>query len=245
MKILITGANRGLGLSLTEEALKRGHTVIATCRTESEELCVLATAFPERLDIQPMDVASEASVREAAVRIETTHGSIDALVNNAAVLLESKYFAGDPVVETPLADFETTLDINVMGPIRVTHYFAPLLYRSNAPWLLNVTSEGAALKPAGSHYMAYAISKYALNMYTQKVRNYYHEQKVGCPVRIYIVHPGRMHTLMGVENAQIEPEVPAQGMLDILDGKIQVPPMEIPFIDYLGHPMPDHYIAEA
>ena len=241
MNILITGANRGLGLSLVQEALQRQHTVLATARTAGAELLALQKQYPQKLWIYQMDVVQEASVVAAAQSIAAAHGTVDVLINNAAVLLESKYYQGDPVADMALCDYEATLNVNVMGVIRTCHYFAPLLYKSACPWLMNITSEGAMLKPMGSHYIAYSISKYALNMYTQKIRNYYKEQRPGWPLHIYMVHPGRMFTDMGVENAQIQPAVPAKGILDILDGNITVEPMDIPFIDYLGKPMPDHF----
>lgn len=243
MIILITGANRGLGLSLTREALGRGHMALAACRVLSQDLRALTLSYPDKLRILHMDICDDAAVQAAADEARQITGSVDVIINNAAVLLESKYFSGDPVTDLPLADVERTLQANVMGAIRVTHHFAPLLYQSNSPWLLNITSEGAVLKPGGSHYMAYAISKAALNMYTQKVRNYYLEQKPGWPIRVYMIHPGRMDTLMGVENAQISPDLPARGILDLLEDRPVIPAMDIPFIDYLGRPMPITYIG--
>jgi NAD(P)-dependent dehydrogenase (short-subunit alcohol dehydrogenase family) len=241
MHILITGANRGLGLCLAREAVRRGHKALCCCRKPSQELEALQREAPERVFLYPMDVASTDSVQEAAKAIRSDFQVLDVIVNNAAVLLETKYFAGDPVTDLPLGDLEYALNVNVMGPIRVLHELMPLCYESGSPQILNITSEGARLKPQGFHYLGYSISKYALNMYTQKIRNYFAEKRGEKHIRIYMVHPGRMNTVMGVENAQIEPEIPAQGIMDIVEGKISVPEMEIPFIDYLGRPMPDHY----
>lgn len=243
MIILITGANRGLGLSLTRESLGRGHTVLAACRALSQELRALTLTYPENLRVLNLDICNDTTVQAAAEEAQQFTSRIDVIINNAAVLLESKFFTGDPVRDMPLADVESTLQVNVMGAIRVTHHFAPLLYESAAPWLLNISSEGAVLKPKGSHYMAYAISKAALNMYTQKICNYYREQKPGWPVRVYMIHPGRMDTLMGVENAQISPDVPACGIMELLEGRSVVSAMDIPFIDYLGRPMPITFIG--
>ncbi|QQO11244.1 SDR family NAD(P)-dependent oxidoreductase [Breznakiella homolactica] len=242
MIILITGANRGLGLCLAAEGLRRGHRIIACCRSPSAELAALTEQYPRELAVLTMDVASEESVQAAAGELAALTDRVDVIINNAAVLLESKYFEGDPLTDLPLADFETTMNVNILGPIRVLHYCAEFLYRSGKPMILNITSEGAALKPAGSHYIAYSVSKYGLNMFTQKIRNYFTEKRGCFPVKIFMVHPGRMNTVMGVENAQIEPEIPAAGILDIIDGITAVPDMTVPFIDYSGNPMPDHYI---
>ena len=53
-----------------------------------------------------------------------------------------------------------------------------------------------------------------------------------------MIHPGRMDTIMGKENAQIHPRESAKGLFDILEQKIDIPPMDIPFINYKGEPMP-------
>ena len=69
-------------------------------------------------------------------------------------------------------------------------------------------------------------------MYTQKVRNYLAEEQADRHMRIYMIHPGRMDTIMGKENAQIPPSESAAGLYDILDRKKQIPDMDVPFINY-------------
>ena len=245
MIVLVTGANRGLGLCLAREGLNRGHTLIAACRSVSPELEALKSEYTSALHIVKMDVGQEDSVCRAAEEIKRNFSRVDVVVNNAAILLESKFFAGDPVADLPLPDLEAALNVNVMGPIRVLHYLMPLVYHSEAPQIYNISSEGGKLKPQGSHYIGYSISKYALNMYTQKIRNYFQERRPEKHIRTFMVHPGRMNTVMGVENAQIEPEVPSKGLWDIFESKCPVPDFEIPFIDYMGNRMPDYYQPEA
>lgn len=75
-------------------------------------------------------------------------------------------------------------------------------------------------------------------MYTQKIRNFLEEEKKEKHIKTYMVHPGRMDTIMGKENAQIQPEESAQGLYDILSGRTGIPPMDVPFINYKGQPMP-------
>lgn len=240
MNLLITGANRGLGLELVKAALKEGFTVLATFRAQAEGLCALREQHPEHLLLYSMDVTSQQSVENASYEIASRIPCVDVIINNAAILPESKYFSGDPVTEVPLAVYEDTLACNVMGPIRVLHYFAPLLYRSKAPLVFNISSEGAMLKPEGYHYPAYSISKYALNMYSQKIKNYF-DSPGSPPVQVYMIHPGRMNTVMGQENAQIEPEIPAKGIISMLIHREKLPDFTIPFIDYEGNRMPDFY----
>lgn len=75
-------------------------------------------------------------------------------------------------------------------------------------------------------------------MYTQKIRNYLAAEKADKNIRIYMVHPGRLDTIMGKENAQIHPQKSAEGLFDILERKTYIPPMDVPFINYRGEPMP-------
>ena len=75
-------------------------------------------------------------------------------------------------------------------------------------------------------------------MYTQKIRNYLKEEKQEKNIRVFMIHPGRMDTVMGKENAQIPPARSAVGVLDILENRKQIPEMDIPFINYKGEPMP-------
>lgn len=237
MRMLVTGANRGLGIELVKEGLGRGHTVIATYRTPGPDLPALKESYPDSLHLEVMDVADTRSVRDAAARIGREFDAIDGITNNAAVLFETKKFTGDPIVDVDLDKFFETFEINTHGPVRVLKYFAPLLYRGTDRCIVNITTEGARLTPGGSHYIAYSASKIALNLYTQKIRNYLAARAETADIRVYMIHPGRMFTIMGVENAQIQPSVPAAGIWDIVERKRKVQ-LDIPFINYSGEEMP-------
>lgn len=236
MKLLVTGASRGLGLELTTAALKHGHQVLATWLGAPEDpsaLEALAKEYPGKLDIEIMDVTKEDQVSAVAERTK----SLDWIVNSAGVLMESKYNHQDPIVNLDVARYRKTLDVNSVGPAIVLKHFAGLVYQSADPCIINVTSEAGHLCPGGYEYMMYSISKHAANMLTQQYRNYLVSNESTKNVRIFMLHPGRMNTVMGAENAQIEPNESAEGIMRILEGKIN-PQMEIPFINYKGEPMP-------
>jgi NAD(P)-dependent dehydrogenase (short-subunit alcohol dehydrogenase family) len=237
MVVLITGTNRGLGLELAKEGLRRGHTIVATFRTPGPDLPSLKEDYGDAIELQPMDVADDASVRAAFQEVGRRHAAIDGIINNAAVLYETKKFTGDPIVDLDLDQFIETFDINTFGPVRVLKAFMPLVYKGADRFIVNVTTEGARLVTGGSHYIAYSASKIALNLYTQKIRNYLSAHDKGKNVRVYMIHPGRMFTIMGVENAQIQASEPAGGIWDILERKTPVS-LEIPFINYKGEEMP-------
>lgn len=237
MVTLITGANRGLGIELVKDGLQRGHKIIATYRSPGDELLKLKETHGDKLHMEVMDVSDYDSVKAAFGRISAEFDAIDVVVNNAAVLLETKYYKGDPIVEMDLDKFYETFEINTFGPVRVLKEFMPLIYKSKDRCIVNITSEGAKLKKEGSHYIAYSSSKIALNMYTQKIRNYLKAQDDKKDIRIYMIHPGRMDTIMGVENAQISPAVPSKGIWEIIENKKDIS-LDIPFIDYMGEQMP-------
>lgn len=233
---LITGASRGLGLELVKLGLSSGDMVLAASRGQSEkerDLWQLQAQYPETMIWLKMDVTDEnevaAAAREAGRRVQ----KLDYIVNNAGVLFESKFDTRDPVQTLDIAMLRKTLEVNAVGPAIVLKYFIPLLYLSDAPSIVSITSEGAALSPKGCRYPAYCVSKSALNMYTQKVRNYLAEKEETQNVKVYMIHPGRMDTEMGVENAQISPAVPAKAIYGLVHSR-NLPETEIPFIDYTG-----------
>lgn len=237
MVVLITGANRGLGIELTKDGLVRGHTIIATYRSPGDELIKLKEVYQDKLYMETMDVSDDDSVKAAFGRVSCSFDAIDVIVNNAAVLLETKYFKGDPIVDMDIDMFCKTFEINTFGPVRVLKEFMPLIYKAKERCIVNVTSEGAKLKKEGSHYIAYSSSKIALNMYTQKIRNYLQAHDDTKDIRVYMIHPGRMDTVMGVENAEISANIPSKGIWDIIENKKDIS-LDIPFINYMGEQMP-------
>jgi len=241
MVILITGSNRGLGIELVKEGLNRGHKIIATYRTSCEEFFKLKDIFADRLDIEVMDVSDLTSIVVAYKRISKKYDAMDGIINNAAVLFESKAFRGDPIVDINIKKFYETFEINTFGPVRVLKQFMPLIYKGVDRCIVNITTEGAKLKSEGSHYIAYSSSKAALNMYTQKIRNYLSAQENTSDIRVYMIHPGRMFTMdktrMGVENAQVQPSESSFGIWDIIEKKKEIN-LDIPFINYKGEQIP-------
>ena len=239
---LITGANRGLGYELVKEGLKRGHTILAACRCvereRAEDLWKLKEVYQERLCILKMDVTKEEEVKQAADRVKAEWGKLDFLINNAGVLFEKMVMPGDCIGDLDIEMLRKTLDVNITGTAIVLKYFIRLLYGSASACIMNITSEAGHLTPEGYNYLAYSVSKHGANMYTQKIRNYLKEEKQEKNIRVFMIHPGRMDTVMGRENAQIPPARSAVGVLDILENRKQIPEMDIPFINYKGEPMP-------
>lgn len=237
---LVTGASRGLGLELVKVGLERGYQMIAGWIGSDEDkvdLLLLESQYGQKLMIIKMDVTDEQSVEVAKIKFSTHFDHLDFIVNNAGVLFESRFEKIDPIMDLDISMLRKTLEVNTIGPAIVLKKFIPFIYRSKGPCIINITSEAGHLTPEGHVYLAYSISKHGVNMYTQKIRNYLVTTPGKENVRIFMVHPGRMQTVMGVENAQILPRESADGIYQLIDKTLD-PKLEIPFVNYKGEPMP-------
>ncbi|MCX5384358.1 SDR family NAD(P)-dependent oxidoreductase [Streptomyces sp. NBC_00083] len=185
---LITGANKGLGFETARRLVAEGHTVYIGSR-DAERGRLAA----ERLGARTvrLDVTDDASVRDAARTIEAD-GGLDVLINNAGIEARG---AGNTVIgaaDVTADDMRRTFETNVFGLVRVTHAFLPLLCRSAAPVVVNVSSGLASLTRAtdasspahGYPGVAYPASKAAVNMVTVQYA------KAFPALRINAVEPG-------------------------------------------------------
>lgn len=240
MIILVTGANRGLGYELIKAGVSQGDTMIAAylAAMDTTDLETLQKKNPGQVMLVEMDVTSEESVQKAAQTVQEKYPAIDCVINNAGVLFETNKNLEDPIINLDLNMLKRTVEVNTYGPAIVLKYFMPLIYAAKGtPCVINVTSEAGHLRTGFYGYLAYGVSKHAANMYTQKIVNFLRATPEYQHIRIFMLHPGRMNTVMGKENRQIEPDESALGILDIVKGKID-PKMDIPFINYKGEPMP-------
>jgi NAD(P)-dependent dehydrogenase (short-subunit alcohol dehydrogenase family) len=167
---LITGANKGLGFETARRLIAAGHTVYAGSR-DSERGQRAASRLGARMLL--IDVTDEASVAAAAKSIEAD-GGLDVLVNNAGIEERTPDGGVTGPAGTTAGLMRTIFETNVFGLVRVTHAFLPLLRRSAAPVVVNVSSGLASLTvlntpgtPAyGYPGVAYPASKAAVNMVT-------------------------------------------------------------------------------
>jgi NAD(P)-dependent dehydrogenase (short-subunit alcohol dehydrogenase family) len=238
MIYLVTGVNRGLGYELVREGARRKHGVIAGCRRESAELSALQKKYPDLVHIVGMDVADTGSVEKAAKDIAGKFGSLNGFINNAAVMFSQPASEdAEPFTTVDIAEMEMMININVVGPMRVIKYFLPLVYAAKEKrCIINITSEAAVLKDTFHKNAGYSATKGALNCYTQRLRNYFVATEDKKDIRVYMIHPGRMNTVMGKATAQIEPKETAEGIWTLIEQRIDLYP-PVPFIDYKGNSM--------
>jgi NAD(P)-dependent dehydrogenase (short-subunit alcohol dehydrogenase family) len=171
MIALVTGANRGIGRETARQLAGKGYTVLLGSRDPGRGAAVADELAAEGGDVVawPLDVTDEGSVAAAAAGIADRWGRLDVLVNNAGT------FRGRTVRDTTAATARDMFDVNVLGVLTVTHAMLPLLARSAAPRIVNVssttasltlTAAGAQLPGNATVRMAYTASKAALNMLT-------------------------------------------------------------------------------
>ena len=191
---LITGANKGIGHEVARQLAAKGFHVFVGARNAkagrkaAEEIakkCGKAT-FLE------IDVADSNSVTNAAREFSNIEDYLDVLVNNAGIIVD-----GDSAILEISDDlFRKTLETNTLGPLRVTRAFAPLLRKSKAPRVINVSSGGGQLTDGADGWApAYCISKTALNGLTVQIAAALPKFAVNS------VCPGWVRTEMGGENA--------------------------------------------
>lgn len=232
MKILITGAGGGLGSYLTMLALERGHEIYATGTKHihsSEALRDLKQQYGARLHIAEMNVEDEDQVRAVAGLIGKECGSLDGIINNAGVLLERE----KTIEELDLSQVVKSFQINTVGPMRVVQQMLSLLYKGANQAIINISSEAGTIINAFPTNYAYSMSKTALNMFSERLREYLKGQDI----LVYAIHPGWMRTNMGGNDAPADPRDIAGGILDIMERR-KHSYSKIAFIDSTGRPMP-------
>lgn len=207
---LVTGANKGIGYETARQLGERGAVVLVGARDEvrgkqaADSLARLGvTAVPVRVD-----VTDAAGVAEAAAMIERRYGRLDVLVNNAGV---AGGFTGPPSAATA-GDLREVYETNVFGVVTVTNAMLPLLLRSPAGRVVNMSSHiGSLTLQADPHspvaavnMIAYQSSKTALNALTLA----YAKELRGTPVKVNAAHPGVVATDINHHRGH---RTPAQG----------------------------------
>lgn len=227
MRILVVGVNQGLGLTLSRMLAERGHTVFAAHRnTPSAAVTETSRQYPGYRPVE-LDVTDEGMAVAAAESIRAKGGILDAVVIVAGILKDSDRERS--VIDADIGDLRAALDTNVVGSAIVIKHFHALV--ADGGIFLVITSEGGSITNVGTKYPAYSISKSAQNKLVAILA------KTVTRLRVYAVHPGRMNTVMGRNDAQIESETAADGIIRILTGEQAIPPERGWFIDYRGEPM--------
>ena len=196
---VVTGANGGLGLEVARELARKGGHVVMAARDQAKAEAAVASIRDQvpgaSLELQPLDLASQASVREAAKRILAGHGRIDILVNNAGLMAIPERRTED--------GFEMQLAVNHLGHFALTALLLPALLAGDGARVVSVTStgrhSGRPLDPANPHlagdyepWRAYGQSKLANVHFALELDRRF--RAAGAPARSIVVHPGFANT---------------------------------------------------
>ncbi|MGY8814489.1 MAG: SDR family oxidoreductase [Gammaproteobacteria bacterium] len=197
--ILITGANRGIGLALTEIYLQRRDKVFAVCRQTTDELNNTGASIIENIDVSLSD-----DVKNLQQKMHGT--SIDILINNAGI------FKNESLDSMNFESIEEQLSINTIAPLRITHALLSNLHAGSKIGL--ITSRMGSIKDNGSgNYYGYRMSKAALNAAGKSLANDLKTRDIS----VAILHPGMVSTRMIGFAGDVSPEKSAQGLVARLD----------------------------
>jgi NAD(P)-dependent dehydrogenase (short-subunit alcohol dehydrogenase family) len=204
---LITGANKGIGFETAKQLGDLGYTVLVGSRdtTKGQEAVAKLTESGITAHHVQLDVSSKDSIHQAAKDVAGKFDKIDALVNNAAVMID------DYSTKTSEVGWETlskTFETNLFGLAETVTAFLPLIQKSEAGRIVNLTSilgsntlHGDPTSPIfDAKIPAYDISKSAVNAYTVHLA---HELR-NTTIKVNAAHPGWVKTDMGGENAPME-----------------------------------------
>jgi NAD(P)-dependent dehydrogenase (short-subunit alcohol dehydrogenase family) len=176
--VLVTGASTGIGRKITERLAAAGYFVYATARKDAdlEALGKIRNVQALRLDVtSSQDIA-------AAVEVITKAGrGLHGLVNNAGI------GTGGPVLESKMEEFDLAMNVNALGPVRMTRAFGPLIAAAKGR-IVNISSVSGIL--AGKNTSAYAMSKHAVEAFTDSLAT--EMQDVG--VQVSAVEPGNYNS---------------------------------------------------
>ncbi|MGL1919441.1 MAG: SDR family oxidoreductase [Hyphomicrobiales bacterium] len=207
--VIITGANRGIGLELTKQFAAAGYHVLATARKplRAVKLIELADQDENNISIFKLDVVSKLSVDNFSKTIDGI--PIDILINNAGIL--DTY--NSSIDDINLVDFAEVLTTNTINPIRVMRAAMPGLRLGNTKKVANLSSFMGSFEGQSNGAHAYRTSKAALNRAMQIFGRELAEEGFV----VMNVHPGWVKTDMGGQEADIDVETSAKGLLKIIE----------------------------
>lgn len=208
--ILITGANRGIGLELVKQYLSKGGWVVhAACRTpdKADDLRELQKQHPEQLILCQLDVSSKESIDALVQSLQGQ--AIDCLINGAGIYTDKFQSLWDLDYD----QWAETFAINTMAPLRVSTALMPNLEKAPTPKIITLSSQmGSMLKPMPGS-VAYRSSKAAVN----KVMQVLADEVKPRGVIVVPMHPGWVRTDMGGEDGDISTSESARGIISVID----------------------------
>ncbi|MGF1754404.1 SDR family oxidoreductase [Vibrio makurazakiensis] len=204
--IFITGANRGIGLSLAQHYLSEGHEVYATYRDPNSAKVLLTISKEDpRLHCIQIDVTDYSVFDQIALQLP----SIDILINNAG------YYGpkGNSLGNTDVEEWRKVFEINTIAPLKLVEALLPLLSKGRDKKVMCLSSKVGSMteNTSGGGYI-YRSSKAALNSVVKSLSNDLTSQGF----TVIALHPGWVQTTMGGPNALIDTQTSVKGLSDVI-----------------------------
>jgi len=226
MNLVITGANRGIGLELVRQYLERGDSVHAGVRdpASAAELAALVASSGGRLQLGACEVSDEASVRSFAAGVK---GPVHLLLNNAGMRQRP-----DQLEDLDAAATLRTFQVNALGPLLLTRALLPQLRQAKGAKVANLGSGlGSIADNASGGVYGYRMSKAALGMATRSLA----QDLKADGILAVVLSPGWVKTDMGGPEAPLTVAQSAAGLIAFLDAL--TPQQSGGFFDYGGEPL--------
>ena len=216
--VLITGANRGLGLEFARQFKARGYHVIGTARKPEQAQALRKLGA----QVEQLDVADDASAQALGKRLAGQ--PIDILINNAGIIGSSS----TSITNLNFSKMVQTYQINALGPMRVTQALYKNLVQGKGRKIIDITSMMGSISMNFGGAYDYRASKAALNMLTNTLAKELGKDGFICVV----LHPGWVQTDMGGSSAPVTPGESISGMIKVIDGLTDASNGK--FYDYTG-----------
>jgi NAD(P)-dependent dehydrogenase (short-subunit alcohol dehydrogenase family) len=216
-RVLITGANRGLGLEFARQYLERGARVFAGCRrpAEARQLQTLQGVQPQRLSVVSLDVADPKSIQATHAIVRSQVEGLDVLINNAGIY--SSRGSDEPLERLGKLTFEealTVLRVNAVAPLIVAQQYLDLLRAGRDAKIASISSGyGSVSANTGGFPYYYSASKAALNMFMRSLAA--DAKRWG--VTTVLLDPGWVSTDMGGPHASMTPKQSVRRMIHVID----------------------------
>lgn len=208
---LVTGGNKGIGFETVRQLAGQNIKVLLGARNETEGKNAEETLRGESLDVTfiKLDISNSQDIENAKTYIEKEFGQLDILINNAAVFLDSAWF-GNNVESVPMKTLRDTFDINYFGTVELTQALLPLIKKSDAGRIVNISSVSGSfgVHLDENHWLyqlkpyAYSASKTALNQFTVFLANALKQTNI----KVNAANPGWVQTSIGSDQAPLTPE---------------------------------------
>jgi len=234
MRILITGANRGLGYEFVKQYLDRGDEVIAAARVlqNVEALQTLQKTYSNLLALYELDVTVSKSIKAICESIKSRFESLDLLINNAAIISGGSKRTY-PLGELHSENIAEVFNVNAIAPLMMAEQFVEILSHRERAKIVNITSKmGSISSRTGASNYSYCASKAALNMFS-KLLSLDLKNK---GIIVLALHPGHVKTDMGGSAAPLAPEESIGGMIAVIDSITEEDSGK--FLDWEGQEIP-------